>query len=282
MYVKSSRMSKAFWAYLSDFMGRIVVPDDQRTTNRVLMTNFMKYVKRPRYVGYDDTDYGIVELGTSISKMGAQPLGRRTNFLRVALLGHESFRRVCVGQPLRSISASVVVHCVSDKSESGKLDTADQLGMWLVLPDWDQVLRLNDSTTGFLGTDLRSLSVVADPMRVQAVLAARNNIGGTGGTDNNSSAGMRPSVWNPGNGRTVFLAAAAATGGDGASKSKKDNAFRRNKKIYEDGTWQGREKTHLDGKRRAAGGGKTKPKKGMGRGGARAGGTGRRSRNRRE
>jgi hypothetical protein len=138
---------------------------------------------------------------------------------------------------------------------------------------------LNDSTTGFLGTDLRSLSVVADPMRVQAVLAARNSIGGTGSTDNNSSADMKPSVWNPGNGHTVFLASATATGNDGASKSKKDNAFRRNKKIYEDGTWQGREKTHLDGKKRVAGGGKTKPKKGMGRGGSsRAGGRGSRSR----
>ena len=139
-YIRASPVTVALWRYLADSMSKSTRPDDQRSVNQILMESWIKYTKRPRYVGYDVTDYGIVPLSLKYSShLGDMPdtLGKPDKrYIRIALLGHESFRRVCEGQSVLRVKQSVVLHCYSEKAGTAKEDLLVKLGAWMLKNDW--------------------------------------------------------------------------------------------------------------------------------------------------
>ena len=138
IYVRSSPNTVALWRYLADFMSKSNHPDDQRIINQILMESWIKYTKRPRYIGHDETDVlqlrmkygeGFLNMPETLGKIDRK-------FVRIALLGHESFRRVCEGQKILSVKLSTIMHCSSEKAGIAKQDLLVKLGSWLLKDDW--------------------------------------------------------------------------------------------------------------------------------------------------
>lgn len=207
MYLKSTPITKALWTFYKDGMRRINFADDQRALNRALMHYFLRYRKRPRIVGYDDTDYGIVELPSNVATYRgphATPRStgnRRENYLRIALLGHESFRRVCQGQSLSRIKESIVLHCLTTKTDRSKHDVLKELGLWVVKEGeaWAQAQAQEDTTVSGQG----GLLSLVDLTKAQAIFSpsfALHSQPGNGSANAWGRAGTPLISWHPGTG----------------------------------------------------------------------------------
>ena len=191
MYLKSVPVTQKLWTFFKDRMHKIGYADDQRAFNRALLHYFLRYRKRPRIVGYDNPDYGIVELPPDV----ARPIRNRRHVLRIALLGHESFRRICEGQNLLRIRQSVILHCQAPKTRKGKHGTLEELGLWVVNDAWEQALSKYSmsgrNSSGVMGSELQGL---IDPVKAMAVFGAS-----FGNTSTEVSGNARAN-WNPGSG----------------------------------------------------------------------------------
>lgn len=194
MYLKSVPVTQKLWTFFRKGMRRIssfVSTDDRRDFNRALLHYSLRYRKRPKIVGYDNPDYGIVELPPEV----ARPIQNRRHVLRIALLGHESFRRICQGQNLLRIRQSVILHCKTPKTGEEKHGTLEELGLWVVKEAWEQALSQYvvkvRRRSGVMGSELQGL---IDPVKAMAVF------GTYFGNTSTEVGGNASANWNPGSG----------------------------------------------------------------------------------
>jgi hypothetical protein len=278
IYIRSSPVTVALWRYLADSMSKSTRPDDQRSVNQILMESWMKYTKRPRYVGHDDTDYGVVQLSMKYSgHLGDMPdtLGKPDRkYIRVALLGHESFRRVCEGQKVVRIKQSVVLHCFSEKAGAAKEDLMVKLGAWLLQDDWFNATTAIDeasasSVDAFLLRVLDRQKLMRDLSFQRVFLEGGVHEYDKGNNDENSDQRQILLSLNI-TADTAFITPGRGAVGPDLRPHRPQPApgdYLATADGNTEGYWQGRERTHLDGKPKWKGMKQTKKLYSRGKGG---------------
>lgn len=150
IYIKSTRRTQIFYAQLVDYMTHQAHPDDQRDINQLLLQRGLIYpppASRPlKYIDATKEDHGYVFVGSGGPRyvVSAAKDREANTTLRITLLPHTAFRRICEGQRLASIHEAVVAHCYSElKTGEGKVIAGRKYSLWVLRDDWERVRYTN-------------------------------------------------------------------------------------------------------------------------------------------
>lgn len=106
------------WKQLADSMSKTARPDDQRMINQMMLKRGLKFPKNVDYLGSTQPITGFMRMN-SID-------------MRVTLLPHENFRRICEGVKLQKIHDSIITHCYSLKTGTAKQQSGKEFQLWAV------------------------------------------------------------------------------------------------------------------------------------------------------
>ena len=148
IYIKSTRRTQIFYAQLVDHMTHQAHPDDQRDINQLLLQRGLIYpppASRPlKYLDASKEDHGYVFVGSGGPRLVDAKDRDANTTLRITLLPHTAFRRICEGQRLTSIHEAVVAHCYSElKTGEGKVIAGRKYSLWVLREDWERVRYTN-------------------------------------------------------------------------------------------------------------------------------------------
>ena len=150
VYIKSNPRTRLFYSLLLEHMGRQAHPDDQRDVNQMLLMRGIAYpppASRPlRYLDSHQPDSGYVWWlggngggGGGGRRFSERDIGSNST-MRITLLPHRTFRRICEGERVATIHESVVAHCYSEsKSGDGKMGAGLKYRLWVLRDDWQVV-----------------------------------------------------------------------------------------------------------------------------------------------
>ena len=125
IYIKCTTAVKKLYEDLLLTMQKVPFPDDQRDINDLLLRKGLSYPTKPTYLGSKQANTGVLlYAGTSV---------------RVTLLPHEDFRRVCEGVSITDLRKAVIVHCLSEKTGTSKQGVFSRIGLWTLRDTWENI-----------------------------------------------------------------------------------------------------------------------------------------------
>ncbi len=126
VYVRASNRTLLLWEELYAFMSKSPRADDQRNFNQLLLSAHIKYDPKPTYLANKVPNTGSFLLG-----------GQR---MRLTLLPHSQFVRMCDPRRKGDTLSAVVAHCISlSKTESTKSWSEKAYGVWALRDRWEEV-----------------------------------------------------------------------------------------------------------------------------------------------
>jgi hypothetical protein len=99
-------------------MAKTARPDDQRMINQMMKKKGLKFPKKVDYLGSSQPITGYMRIN-SID-------------MKVTLLPHENFRRICEGVKLQKIHESIITHCYSLKIGQAKQQSGKEFQLWAI------------------------------------------------------------------------------------------------------------------------------------------------------
>lgn len=136
IYVKATDASKLIWGKLNQLMLSQRNPDDQKNLNILLMNAGLHFDNRLFYENTVHTDYGSFIINDKSFKL--------------ALLPHESYRRVCNKVASYKILNSSVVHCLTPKYGNAKEKFFKGIGLWLLKDRYESKTLFNGDFDAYL------------------------------------------------------------------------------------------------------------------------------------
>jgi hypothetical protein len=143
IYIKATVRTKALFGDLAVKMAGHHKPDDQRELNDMLLIKGLKYTPKATYVGSKSATTGSLMYGGSE--------------MRVTLLPHDSYRRICEGHKVTDMHNATVVHCLSEKTGISKEKSLERIGLWSLRVDWKTLK--NTANSSFIFNELSKTSV---------------------------------------------------------------------------------------------------------------------------
>jgi hypothetical protein len=118
IYFKATKSMKHLFHDFGIVMSRIGSEhaDDQRDLNFLLLKNKLTFPKRLLYLNSTKIDIGEIDF--------------RGSYIQIALLPHESYRRICDKMSKEVVLNSVILHCLEEKDSNAKKTVSRHYGTW--------------------------------------------------------------------------------------------------------------------------------------------------------
>lgn len=142
VYIKSTLRTRVFYGHLSEYMSKQAQPDDQRDINHIFLQRgiiFPPPASRPlKYLDSTAADTGY------FSMLGPRRLSERdkdaNTTIRITLLPHDMFRRICEKETIAAIHSSVIAHCYTEfKTGPVKRAASAKYHLWALRNDWESM-----------------------------------------------------------------------------------------------------------------------------------------------